>query len=287
MLYSRTLPIKCGIPSPVPVAGSGGTVALTVNQALPRDAVFKPVVTLYDEAVKQGLQQYLDCYEKQYKVTATRDNLKQMKEKGEIPGSCRVPRLTVRFESATPELKTNIEAKANELETFYLDQLIDTAEAEVTAASTAAASAAAQAKQLVTDVVTKLPAEYQPLREVRQLGRDAQLRLAWKLHLAKAKLEQVLQKQEEQKQKQAAAAAAAQAQAGAINLDAQVEQLVVKTLEKRLPQLQPLQQQQQPQPASNTQKKKKRIKKDKKPPSAPSAPSGNQQQDFRRGRQRR
>lgn len=270
------------------VARSGGTYAFTVSHTLPREAVFQPVVSLYDEAVKLGIQQYLDAYEKQYRLAATHDNLKQMKEKGQVPASCRVHRLTVRFESATPELQAELEAKAKELEVFYLDKLISTAEADVTAASTAAAAAATQAKQLVTDVLTKLPAEFQPLKEIKQLGKDAQLRLAWKLHLAKAKLEQLLTKQEEQKQKKAAAAAAAGAQAGAINLDAQVEQLVVKTLEKRLPQLQAQQQQQPPQQQST-----KRTKKDKKkkpaPPASPAnqQPPNQQQQDFRRGRQRR
>ena len=47
-------------------------------------------------------------------------------------------------------------------------------------------------------------------------------------------MQQLLQKQEEQMQKQAAVAAA-QAQAGALNLEAQVDQLVAKSLEKRMP----------------------------------------------------
>ena len=272
------------------VARSAGTTNLTVTHALPRDNVFKPVSTLYDAAVKQGLQSYLDAYEKQYRLQTTLDNLKQMKEKGEIPVSCRVPRLTVRFISATPDLTAELDTKAREQETFYLDKLITAAEADVTAATAAAAFATAQAKQLVTNVAEQLPAEYKPLREVRQLANDAQLSLAWKLHLAKGKMQQLLQKQEEQKQKQAAAAAAAaRAQAGALNLEAQVDQLVAKSLEKRM---QPPQAQQQQQPAQQQanpqqQKKNKRTKKDKKKPPQPPAPSGNQQQqDFRRGRQR-
>ena len=228
------------------VARSAGTTNLTVTHALPRDNVFKPVSTLYDVAVKQGLQSYLDAYEKQYRLRqavqaagstkkkyrlqTTLDNLKQMKEKGEIPVSCRVPRLTVRFTSATPDLTAELDTKARELETFYQDKLITAAEADVTAATAAAAFATAQAKQLVTNVAEQLPAEYKPLREVRQLANDAQLSLAWKLHLAKGKMQQLMQKQEEQKQKQAAAAAAARAQAGALNLEAQVDQLVAKSL---------------------------------------------------------
>ena len=276
------------------VARPAGTYNLTVTQALPRENVFKPVSTLYDAAVKQGLQSYLDAYEKQYRLQTTLDNLKQMKEKGEIPVSCRVPRLTVRFTSATPDLTAELDTKARELETFYLEKLITAAEADVAAATAAAAFATAQAKQLVTNVAEQLPAEYKPLREVRQLANDAQLSLAWKLHLAKGKMQQLLQKQEEQKQKQAAAAAAAaaaaQAQAGALNLEAQVDQLVAKSLEKRMPPPQAQQQQQPAQQQADTQqqKKNKRTKKDKKKPPQPPAPSGNQQeQDFRRGRQRR
>lgn len=280
-----------------PVARSAGPYNLTVTHALPRENVFKPVSTLYDAAVKQALQSYLDAYEKQYKLQITLDNLKQMKEKGEIPVSCRVPRLTVRFTSATPDLTAELDTKARELENFYLEKLITAAESDVAAATAAAAFATAQAKQLVTDVADQLPAEYKPLREVRQLANDAQLSLAWKLHLAKGKMQQLLQKQEEQKQKQAAAAAAAQAQAGALNLEAQVDQLVAKSLEKRMPPLQAQQQQQPAQQQATTpqqQKKNKRTqKKGKNKPSQPPAPNGNQQQPnqqqqgFRRGHQRR
>jgi len=278
-----------------PVARSAGPYNLTVTHALPRENVFKPVSTLYDAAVKQALQSYLDAYEKQYKLQITLDNLKQMKEKGEIPVSCRVPRLTVRFTSATPDLTAELDTKARELENFYLEKLITAAESDVAAATAAAAFATAQAKQLVTDVADQLPAEYKPLREVRQLANDAQLSLAWKLHLAKGKMQQLLQKQEEQKQKQAAAAA--QAQAGALNMEAQVDQLVAKSLEKRMPPLQAQQQQQPAQQQATTpqqQKKNKRTqKKGKNKPSQPPAPNGNQQQPnqqqqgFRRGHQRR
>jgi len=278
-----------------PVARSAGPYNLTVTHALPRENVFKPVSTLYDAAVKQALQSYLDAYEKQYKLQITLDNLKQMKEKGEIPVSCRVPRLTVRFTSATPDLTAELDIKARELENFYLEKLITAAESDVAAATAAAAFATAQAKQLVTDVADQLPAEYKPLREVRQLANDAQLSLAWKLHLAKGKMQQLLQKQEEQKQKQAAAAA--QAQAGALNMEAQVDQLVAKSLEKRMPPLQAQQQQQPAQQQATTpqqQKKNKRTqKKGKNKPSQPPAPNGNQQQPnqqqqgFRRGHQRR
>lgn len=278
-----------------PVARSAGPYNLTVTHALPRENVFKPVSTLHDAAVKQALQSYLDAYEKQYKLQITLDNLKQMKEKGEIPVSCRVPRLTVRFTSATPDLTAELDTKARELENFYLEKLITAAESDVAAATAAAAFATAQAKQLVTDVADQLPAEYKPLREVRQLANDAQLSLAWKLHLAKGKMQQLLQKQEEQKQKQAAAAA--QAQAGALSLAAQVDQLVAKSLEKRMPPLQAQQQQQPAQQQATTpqqQKKNKRTqKKGKNKPSQPPAPKGNQQQPnqqqqgFRRGHQRR